>query len=190
MTRSLSSREKMSNERSPRLVCSMTNGTSGLTCSPFFSVIRRLCYVFPLPRYVRPPSARRPRRLPRRPLRPTSAAASSARRLGQLVGLRRTAHGRSATKSTVLASSISSRTASCLPDFVQVGEELQGVAPERLGVGLDDLEHLVVARPEVLGGGDGLEHEAPLDDVLGLRPELLLDLLRRLLEHAEIRRPW
>ena len=57
---------------------------------------------------------------------------------------------------------------------------------ERLGVALDHLEHLVVAHLQVLGLGDGLEHEAALDDVLGLRPELLFDVLRRLLEHAEI----
>ena len=34
--------------------------------------------------------------------------------------------------------------------------------------------------------GDRLEHQLPLDDELGLRPHLLLDVLLGLLEHAEV----
>ena len=62
---------------------------------------------------------------------------SSARpRPAASLGLRSSAPARhaSATKSAVLASSISSRSASCLPDFAQIGEELQVVAAEGLGV--------------------------------------------------------
>ena len=46
---------------------------------------------------------------------------------------------------------------------------------------------LVVGDLEPLGLGDRLEHQPALDDELGPRPHLLLDLLLGLLEHAEVR---
>ena len=81
MTRSLSSREKMSKDRSPRLVCSITNGTSGVTYSPSSLACLSQCG-FPAskPSVSRPQGPQRPRTLRRRPSRPPSSAPRLKRR--------------------------------------------------------------------------------------------------------------